>query len=288
MSKIEWANKTWNPVTGCDRVSPGCANCYAEKMARRLAGRFGYPEAPNHFDVTWHPDKLFQPFQWVKPRTVFVCSMGDLFHEDVCLDVIKDMFAVMHNAPQHTFIILTKRPYRMMRLLTDHQGLLDDGYEWPLANVWGGVSIENQAAAVERIPLLADTPLAKRIVNLEPLLEEVDLCRPHDQGVGELLIDYLDGVFLGGESGPGAQPMAPKWVRKIRRQCNGAGKPFFFKQWGEYLHESQFSSPYEKYLYENAVLYGFPGHDGGYVRVGKQQAGRILDGREWNELPNAV
>ncbi len=205
---IEWVARpgttpeSWNPVTGCTKISEGCRNCYAERMARRLAGRFGYPEAPNHFDVTLHPDRLDTPLRWKKPRTVFVCSMSDLFHEDIeVLDstYVRDVFAVMALARKHTFILLTKRPHVARHTLTedfvnsvdwavdgicaDRPHLIPafkktvppDRFIWPLPNVWFGVTAENQKAADERIPLLLKMPAVVRFVSCEPLLERVDL-----------------------------------------------------------------------------------------------------------------
>ncbi len=204
-TKIEWTDATWNPVTGCTPVSEGCANCYAKRMATRLAGRCGYPK-DEPFAVTLHPDRLDQPLHWKKPRMIFVCSMGDLFHEDVpsCLldipfDFVNQVFAIAAMCPQHTFQILTKRPERMLEYLTtwpnprevedrrdaveirmnsEHE-LSHQRYwvidTWPLPNIWLGVTCENQAAADERIPLLLQCPAAVRFVSIEPMLEAVDV-----------------------------------------------------------------------------------------------------------------
>jgi protein gp37 len=198
-TKIEWCDAVWNPVTGCTKVSAGCHNCYAERMSKRLAGRAGYP-AENPFAVTLHPDRLDQPLRWTKPRRIFVCSMGDLFHEDVDDEDRDEIFAVMAYAAEHQFQVLTKRPGRMREYLTtssnpselrdraaciretihsDIMGQPDTHYPpplpWPLPNVWLGVTAENQAAADERIPILLSTPAAVRFVSCEPLLGPVDL-----------------------------------------------------------------------------------------------------------------
>ena len=228
MSKIEWTDKTWNPVTGCTKISPGCIHCYAERMAKRLAGRFGYPAAPHEFDVTLRPDRLQQPLGWAKPRRVFVCSMSDLFHHEVPFRFQEDVWTVMASCRQHIFQVLTKRPRLMSQavsaLVNRGSGILD--------NVWAGASIENQEQADKRIPALLQTPAAVRFVSLEPLLGPIDLCRPWGQGIGELMIESLDWVIVGGESGPGARPMDPQWARDILRQCADAGLPCFMKQMG--------------------------------------------------------
>ena len=274
-SKIEWTEKTWNPVTGCTPVSPGCDHCYAARMATRLAGRAGYP-ADNPFAVTCHPDKLDQPLHWRKPCRVFVCSMGDLFHPDVPDSFIDQVFAIMAACPQHTFQVLTKRPERMVKYLHNygHAHLWDRIYAaartlpehkvlkrnllniqyfpaWPLPNVWLGVTCEDQQRADERIPLLLQCPAAVRFVSCEPLLGPVDLgIRCNVPGMD--CVDcpapecslrgnerQVDWVICGGETGPGARPMHPDWARSLRDQCKAAGVAFFFKQWGGWVPETQ-------------------------------------------------
>ena len=221
MGKIEWCDVTWNPITGCTHAgTPGCDNCYARRMAPRLAGRFGYPEKPHQFDVTLHPDKLEEPLHWRKPRVVFVCSMGDLFHERLCLIQQLLVWDVMVEATQHVYLLLTKRPAEAVRLA----GYLASrrGYEqWP-AHIWPGVSVENQDA-MWRVEELVKIP-GKHWVNFGPLLGPVTI--PPD------LLARLAGVAVEGESGPGARPMHPDWARGIRNQCVSAGVPFTFKQWG--------------------------------------------------------
>ncbi|MDI9379758.1 MAG: phage Gp37/Gp68 family protein [Verrucomicrobiota bacterium] len=234
-TNIEWTDATWNPVTGCTKVSQGCKHCYAERMATRLAGRYGY-SADQPFRVTLRGSKLEQPFHWREPRMVFVCSMGDLFHDDVPDGFIDRVFGVIRKCPQHTFQILTKRPHGMCEYA------LSLSYRRPPSNVWLGTSVENQDAADSRIHHLLNTPAAVRFLSLEPLLGPLP----------GLNLEGIHWVIVGGESGPGARPMHPEWARDIRDQCVAAGVPFFFKQWGG---------------------------------VNKKRAGRLLDGREWNEMP---
>ena len=170
-TKIEWTDATWNPVTGCTKVSLGCKNCYAERMSSRLAGRYGYPEAPHEFDVTLHHDRLGQPLRWKKPRRIFVCSMSDLFHDDVPFTFIVQVFDKMHIAPQHTYQVLTKRPRRMEAFIKAHEAW----YASPIPdNVYLGVSVENQAAANERREYLRQISAVVKIVSYEPALGPMD------------------------------------------------------------------------------------------------------------------
>ena len=283
-SKIEWTDATWNPVTGCAKISPGCTNCYAERMAYRFAGCNGYPERPHHFDVTLHPERLEQPLRWRKPRRVFVVSMGDLFHEDVPDDYIREVFWTMQRAGWHTFQVLTKRPRRMAAWFAKRQ-------DAPvLPNVWLGVTVEDQQRADERIPYLLECPAAVRFVSAEPLLGPIDL----RAWLGPVSTwERLDWVICGGESGPGAQPMHPDWARALRDQCVSAGVPFFFKQWGAWHHDPQFApvNPKKMYMDRHGNFYSGTTderyRDGllCFDRVGKKRAGRLLDGREWNEFP---
>ncbi len=294
-SKIEWTDAVWNPVTGCTKVSEGCRNCYAERMAKRLAGRVGY-SAELPFSVTWHVERMGEPLQWKKPRRVFVCSMGDLFHERVPDEVIYDVFEVMIRAPQHTYMVLTKRAQRM-------QAFMSGSMEFVQENIWLGVSVENQAAADERVHWLLDTPAAMRFVSCEPLLGPVDLgdC---DLGNGWRvdalngthwgpgMVDYqagctkLDWVIVGGESGPGARPMHPNWARALRDDCGAdrADCPFFFKQWGEWLYEDQLRGAGFTSLPKVQTVRTIGGYT--YYRVGKKAAGRALDeNKGWTEIP---
>lgn len=211
-SAIEWTDATWNPVSGCTKVSPGCVNCYAEAITLRF--RKGGPFLPGFSTITSHRDRLNKPLAWKSPRKIFVNSMSDLFHEDVSDSFIEDVFAIMAEATQHTFQILTKRHERLSALAPE--------LEWP-SNVWIGVSVENQHWADNRIPALLEVPANVRFLSVEPLLQQVDL-RPHLAGI--------DWVIVGGESGPRARKMRIDWVRDIREACSDANVSFFFKQWG--------------------------------------------------------
>jgi len=271
MTKIEWTHRegttgvTWNPIAGCTKISEGCAHCYAERMATRLKGRFGYPE-DEPFRVTLHPDRLSEPRKWRKPRTVFVCSMGDLFHEVVPGTFIHHIWIQMALCRDHTFLVLTKRPERMAELVP----ALNNYEHGTPNNVWLGVTAENQQRANERIPLLLQTPAAVRFVSIEPMLGPVDL--RWYLGTGEMLSShYLDWVIVGGESGPGARPMHPDWARGVRDQCAAAGVPFFFKQWGS---ADQLAG---RRAY--AIQAGW--------RPEEAKGGHLLDGREYHEWPTA-
>ena len=313
-TKIEWAEETWSPVTGCTKVSAGCKNCYAERMARRLGGRYGYPQAPHHFDVTLHPDRLEQPLHWKKPRTIFVCSMGDLFHGDVPAEFLFRVWQTMFMARDHTYLILTKRPERM-RAFIDALALHPGPHYQSRSNIWLGVSVENQETADERIPLLLQIPAAVWFVSLEPLLGEIDLGRylgllweindigqgvwfkiPRREGYIYPSVT-LGGVIVGGETGHGARPMHPDWVWGIREQCQEAGAAFFFKAWGSWLPVRPFA--WDDEWSQGEMPLNLDGTDcRGHEalvdeacwlmrRVGKKRAGRLLDGKEHNEMPAA-
>jgi len=214
---MKWWDKSWSPVTGCTPISEGCKNCWAKRMTDR--NLWGYDFTPR-----FHPERLNIPRKWKKPRRIFVCSMGDLFHEDVPNRWVDRIGEVIQVCPQHTFMVLTKRPDRMREYFKR------EGACFPMPNVWLGVTAENQARADERIPILLDTPAAHGFVSIEPMLGPVDLHVQHNQGVGELLIDGLDWVILGGETGPGNRHMYGDWARSIRDQCKEVGVPFFMKQ----------------------------------------------------------
>ena len=210
-SRIEWTESSWNPVTGCTKISAGCAHCYAERMARRLHA-MGQPNYRSGFEVTCHPDALELPLKWKKSQMIFVNSMSDLFHRAVPARFIEEIFFTMNQARWHTFQILTKRADRLLQLAPR--------LKWT-PNVWMGVTVENDKH-VDRIDRLREVPAAVRFLSLEPLLgplPELDLTR-------------IDWVIVGGESGPGARPMDPEWVLDLRDQCLNAGVAFFFKQWG--------------------------------------------------------
>lgn len=210
-SSIEWTDATWNPVTGCTKVSAGCKNCYALRMARRLHS-MGQPRYKNNFRVTLHPDLVDAPLRWRTPRQVFVNSMSDLFHDRVPDAFIRQVFKTMADASWHTFQILTKRPERLLAMARE--------LPWP-ENVWMGVSVENQRY-VPRIHYLRRVPAAVRFLSVEPLIGPVP----------RLPVSGIDWVIVGGESGPRCRPMDPSWVRQIRDRCITYGVPFFFKQWG--------------------------------------------------------
>lgn len=209
-SAIEWTDATWNFLTGCSKISPGCDHCYAEALSKRLQATGAY-RYRNGFQLTFHPEVLSVPLTWRRPRRIFVNSMSDLFHEDVPLDWIKRAFEVMAATPQHSYQILTKRADRVRRLAV--------ALKWP-PNVWMGVSVENQVFAF-RAKRLAQVPAAVRFLSVEPLLGPVTLD-----------LSGIDWVIVGGESGPHARPMDPDWARSVRDQCAAAGVAFFFKQWG--------------------------------------------------------
>ena len=275
-SKIEWTQHTWNPVTGCKKISAGCQNCYAENMAKRFGGE-------NAFKVTLHPDKLDVPLKRKKPTTYFVCSMSDLFHEDVPFEFISKVFSVMQQNQRHTFQVLTKRPERVLEYYAYQKEWL--GIVLPLKNVWLGVTAENQKEANHRIPILLSTPAALRFVSIEPMLEQIDLEDIRDpkkfpsllrkdvlrgQDIHEddddvwTPIEKIDWVICGGESGQKARSLNPLWVKSLQEQCTQANTPFFFKQWGEFTCK-----------------------DGEMIRVGKKEAGYLIDGKEYREMPYA-
>lgn len=262
-TKIEWAAASWSPITGCSKISEGCTNCYAERMAKRLKGRYGY-SADDPFKVTFHANKLEQPLHWRKPRMIFVCSMGDLFHENIPFDSYSfdKILITMARCPEHTFILLTKRPLRMKEcfdrwqagkavfpLIGNHERDNRICYKWPLPNVFCGVTAENQKRADERIPILLQIPAKVRFVSVEPMLGPINLTLRNsgvmiiqNQGIsfnnwntltgkcGELSTSKLDWVIAGCESGTKRRPAKIEWFRNLRDQCVDAGVPFFLKQ----------------------------------------------------------
>jgi len=210
-SAIEWTESTWNPVSGCTKISAGCLNCYAERLAKRLKA-MGQERYRNGFKVTIHPEALDEPYRWKKPRIIFVNSMSDLFHEKIQLDFIQQVFNVMNDNKQHTFQILTKRSQRLRELAP----LLN----WS-ENIWMGVTIENNDY-VSRADDLRTVSAGVRFLSLEPLLGTMP----------NLELTGIDWVIVGGESGPGARPMRAEWVLEIKKKCRRSNVPFFFKQWG--------------------------------------------------------
>jgi protein gp37 len=210
---IEWTEATWNPVTGCSKVSPGCAHCYAERLSLRF-GHSRKPWLPEHEaeNVVLHPERLEQPLRWRRPRVIFVNSMSDLFHERVPLSFVRRVFDVMAEGERHVFQILTKRHHRLVALAPH--------LEWP-SNVWIGVSIENRRWA-ERADYLRRVPAAVRFISAEPLLGPLE----------GLDLTGIDWLIAGGESGPGHRPVRAEWIRELRDACQREGVSFFFKQWG--------------------------------------------------------
>lgn len=242
-SSIEWTDSTWNPVTGCSKISPGCTHCYAETFAERFRGVPSHPFTQG-FDLKVWPERLVLPLQWKEPRMIFVNSMSDLFHEDVPDHFIDQVFEVMFRARQHVYQVLTKRSERMMDWTLGRF----DKEKFP-SHIWLGVSVENQNY-IWRIEHLQQAPAKVRFLSIEPLLGPVDLSQ-HLTGI--------HWVIVGGESGPAARPMHPDWARAVRKQCELCNVAFFFKQWGAFNSEGK--------------------------RVGKKSAGRLLDGRTWDEMP---
>jgi protein gp37 len=317
-TSIEWTDASWNPIVGCTEISPGCANCYAARLAatrlrntpqyRDLAVLDHEPLGSGKWRPHWTgevrflPERLEEPLHWRKPRRIFVCDMGDLFHESVEDAWISEVFAIMASCQQHTFQVLTKRPARMQNLIsvpfladTSH---VKNWPGWPLPNVWLGVSVENQHFADERIPLLLDTPAAVRWISAEPLLGPVDLDSEQENGLHALGCgdvecrrhgcEGIDWVVCGGESGPNARPMHPDWARSLRDQCHAAGVPFFFKQWGQWLHATQMEAAMtssELDLLSRGTRCRDTGHGDLYFKVGKKRAGRQLDGSDWKQFP---
>jgi len=327
---IEWTDATWNPVTGCTRVSPGCVNCYIDWAPPfRVEGRHFTDRDGNRSHaigattgVRLHPDRLDWPLRkrsW-RGKRVFVCSLADLFHDDVPDEYIARVFAVMALTPEVTYQVLTKRPARMRALLASgtFAGMVwrdVDDPSWPLPNVWMGVTVEDQERADQRIPILLDTPAAVRWLSCEPLLGPVDL---DATGMGvtgtsgpESRPSAVDWVVAGGESGPNARPMHPSWARSLRDQCATAGVPFLFKQWGEWAPDEWIDEDGCRHVgrkpeardSKSLVMHpagmtaltpdnpfdpwehGHPCWHTVMRRVGKKRAGRLLDGRTHDGYP---
>ncbi len=310
-SKIEWTERTWNPIVGCSILTPGCTNCYAMKMAARLelmgnVHHYAGTTKKVKGNAVWTgklalapSNILLEPLKRRKPTTYFVNSMGDLFHEDCPDEWIDKVFSVMGGAEQHTFQVLTKRAARMRSYMTGgraHKAWNARRLEteaFPPRNVWLGVSTERQQEADERIPHLLKTPAAVRFISAEPLLAPISLrwAKWDDwtdgNGQRRTRVDHLDGarmldwVIVGGESGPNARPMQPDWVRSLRDQCADAGVPMFFKQWGEW-------APYDRGHVDSSLLATPKSLDRPIQRFGKKLAGRLLDGREYNAMPRTA
>lgn len=305
---IEWTNKTWNPTRGCSRVSEGCRFCYAERQAARNLPGLNSPTTGKPFAIMtdsgprWTgkveliESKLYEPLHWRKPQRIFVNSMSDLWHEALATEDQADIYGIMAMAHWHDFQVLTKRPQNRLAQFSDPtfarevesrardyisktEGVASWRFEWPLPNVWEGVSIEDQPTADERIPLLLQTSAAIRFVSYEPALGPVNFGR-YAGGFGL----SLDWIIAGGESGPHARPPHPDWFRSVRDQCEVACVPFFFKQWGDW-----FTCTDGMVLRDPPqFVIGTSGVIAMSYKIGKKLAGAILDGREWREFPKAL
>lgn len=310
MSKIEWTEQTWNPIIGCNKLSSGCKNCYAEKMAKRLSEIqateyyknvvFRHPLAVNYgkWNGTTHfvESQLDKPLKRKRPTMYFVCSMGDMFHESVPFEWIDAIFSIMSDCDNHTYQILTKRPKRISDFFQwkwKQCGKLnnDDFIPWyPKDNIWFGVTAENQEMANKRIPILLKIPVKIRFISVEPMLEEVDLTElglPSDKfgfinslyGTafnskigGHKTKSKIDWVIYGGESGHNARPMHPDWVRSLRDQCKAANVPFFFKQWGKWYEKT------ESKIFGNTLI----------PKFGIEKNICLLDGIQHKEFPKCT
>jgi protein gp37 len=344
-SAIEWTDASWSPIrarnkkTGkvgwhCSHASEGCRNCYAESINRRLGTGLDFkPGHKNDVEIFLDEEMLLRPLRWKRPRKIFVCSMTDFFADFVKDEWIDKIFAVAALCPEHTFQCLTKRSKRLLSYCSD-AGVTDriteaigaiiwpDALEWPLPNVWLGVSVEDQGTADERIPDLLATPAAVRFVSYEPALGPINFRRVRVSPDHHVMIDALDGYALGdsiagsgqerthlhwiiaaGEIGPNAKPPSIQWMREARDQCTRAGIAFFFKQWGEWapagLHRSEDPGRFAfgDYDHDRSLMIqtdSYPrqftkfGSHSTMKRVGKNRAGRLLDGVEWNQFPSSA
>lgn len=322
-TKIEWTNTTWNVICGCTKVSEGCRNCFAQELHNRrrkayLAGKkmpLQYAEPFSKIQI--FEERLTQPLKWKKSRMIFADSVSDLFHAEVPDELLDRMFAVMTLTPQHTYQVLTKRPDRMLAYFrgleqrdvahvfgkaTFHVTADEEAEyyvhdrlaaEWPLPNVWLGVSMEDQQTADMRIPLLLETPSAVRFLSCEPLLGTIDLLEyygderePHGQ-----YFDHVDWVIVGAETGTQARPVHPDWICNLRDQCVANQIPFFFKGWGEFAPWDGDENDPEYWVTPSGhagLFHTSHSAESGLVymdRVGKRRSGRLLYGMEWNEYP---
>lgn len=330
MSKIEWTHRpgtkseVLNPTTGCDKVSRGCKNCYAEIMHRRLTG-MGQEKYQQPFlgHVRYWAEELEKPFRWKKPRTVFLNSMSDIFHKDVTVQQIAEIYAMMFLNPQHTFIVLTKRSnracdmlngseffdefYRACNMMHDKyiQTLEQEMYQyvelksmWPLKNVWQGVSVESQEQD-HRIDELANTPAYIRVVSYEPAVGPLDFRKwfnlyEYEEGkygfrTGSRWLGSPDWIISGGESGRHASPAHPDWFRMVRDQCAAANVPYFFKQWGEYVPvDKKHAMEDNEIVFTNKgmeVIMAEASISQVMAKVGKKESGNLLDGKQHLEFP---
>lgn len=328
MTKIEWTNETWNPIVGCSKISQGCDNCYAEKMAYRLThilGNIGKDINDSwvaYSDVIknkkWNGktqlvnSALDKPTKWKKPRMIFVCSMGDLFHESISFVQINTIFSIMSDVDHHIYQVLTKRPDRVKKFF-EWKNKMHEIYWQPKNNIWFGVTAENQEQADKRIHVLLQIPAALRFISCEPMLSQIDLSKYIGLNICKCEMpvkikgkeecfrckQYLpekfhprtkiDWVICGGESGAKARPMHPDWVRSLRDQCKTAHVPFFFKQWGEweprYYVNAKTKKPVFNITPSNKEIFITDPEPVNMYRSGKNKAGRKLDGIEYTEFP---
>lgn len=299
MSKIEWTERSWNPIVGCSKVSEGCKNCYAIRMAWRhssnpitIAKYSGTVEKTCGGKINWTgsinvlSDVMLRPLQVKKPTIWFVNSMSDLFHENLDDETLLRIFRVMKACPHHIFQVVTKRAARAADFLQKY-------FQDPLPNVWIGFSIENHNTMLERVSYLHSFNAAKKFVSCEPLLGPVSF---KSQCLSKylqrtLLSQHIDWVIVGGESGPDARPMHPEWARSLRDECTAAGVAFFFKQWGEWAPDWAGGNTLIDRIgatipgnHNYMEVWKYKTHEP-INRIGKKAAGRLLDGREWNEMP---
>lgn len=316
--KISWLNmpgykpETWNPIIGCSKVSDGCKNCYALNMAKRIACmerkndsidyRLVLMPGSENKQTEWNghtilrTDKFDKPFSWKSPRMIFVCSMGDLFHEATSFEDIDEIFSVMSDDDQHIYVLLTKRPERILEFFT--WKILNTHTNWrPKDNIWFGITAENQQEAKRRLPYFNLFYAAVKFVSIEPMLSEINFSellsetlKWHAGG----LKNCISWVIAGGESGPKARPMHPDWVRSVRDQCAAAGVPFFFKQWGEWIEKENEEEKVkrETLLDINGKRYVWISRKEGAIlnikwmkKIGRKSAGDLLDGKQHHEWP---
>jgi protein gp37 len=290
-TKIEWvknkdgsAGETWSPITGCTKISEGCRHCFAESMAKR------FWKDRKFSDIRFHPERLDQPLKWKKPRTIFVCSMSDLFHSSIKTTELNLIFNIISRSLElalgHKFLILTKRPKRMKKYIEEHRHYETLVCYQETSNVWLGTTVENDKH-YDRIETLLQIPAAVHFVSIEPMLSEINISK-------HLGRSQISWVICGGESGPKARPMHPDWVRSVRDQCVNAGVPFFFKQWGEWCPDDfdtvGVDGKVPRRCWVHSVTgetfdYAYPNNACGMMKVGKKAAGGSLDGKTWGQYP---
>lgn len=318
MSKIEWTEQTWNPIIGCSKISDGCKNCYAEKMAVRLACIENTQHYKHVVSNKWNGTTYFnipaleKPLKRKKPTTYFVCSMGDIFHETVPFRWVDEVLDIIEKCPQHRFIILTKRAKRMHDYWTWVYEF-NDTVPSKKQNIIWGITAENQEQANKRIPWLLEIPCSCKMVSIEPMLGEVDLTKIIDSD-GDTIdclngkmyqksckvdktFDIISWVIVGGESGSNARPMHPEWVKSIKDQCEKSNTPFFFKQWGEWKKVGECDNCKDSKYYDDRKCQilnisggqGYHGELAYYMKkVGKKKAGCLIDGEEYKQFPKIL